>query len=81
MREIAFAERTVQNTLQLLTAIKNRTNFFPAGEFFSSKPEVSSLEYFNKYDPVLASTQNLRDKAVTAKTPYKATVTNIEGVD
>lgn len=48
----------------MLATARHEAYFFPTEEFFSSKPEVGSLEYFNKYDPVLASTQDLRDTAV-----------------
>lgn len=37
---------------------------FISAEYFSTKPEIGNLAYFNKYDPVLASTQALRDRAI-----------------
>jgi hypothetical protein len=37
---------------------------FLSSEYFSTKPEIGNLAYFNKYDPVLASTQSLRTRAI-----------------
>ena len=51
----------------MFATARHEAYFFPTGEFFSSKPEVGPLDYFNKYDPVLASTQDLRDTAVDSE--------------
>lgn len=37
---------------------------FLSAEYFSTKPEIGNIAYFNKYDPVLASTQSLRNRAI-----------------
>jgi hypothetical protein len=51
----------------MFATARHEAYYFPTGEFFSSKPEVGQLDYFNKYDPVLASTQDLRDTAVDSE--------------
>lgn len=51
----------------MFATARHEAYFFPSGEFFSSKSEVGPLDYFNKYDPVLASTQDLRDTAVDSE--------------
>lgn len=38
---------------------------FQIGEFFSSAPEIGPVSYFNKYDPVLASSAASRDNAIS----------------
>ncbi|RBH52921.1 MULTISPECIES: hypothetical protein [Pseudomonas] len=38
---------------------------FLAHEYFSAAPEIGGVDYFNKYDPVLASTQTLRNRAIS----------------
>ncbi|WP_052679260.1 hypothetical protein [Stutzerimonas stutzeri] len=48
----------------MLATARHEAYYFPTGEFFSSKPEVGSFAYFNKYDPMLASTQEHRDRAI-----------------
>lgn len=48
----------------MLATARHEAYHFPTGEFFSSKPEVGSIAYFNKYDPVLAATQEHRDRAL-----------------
>lgn len=37
---------------------------FLSSEYFSAKPEIGNLAYFNKYDPVLAATQEHRTRAI-----------------
>lgn len=48
----------------MFATARHEAYYFPTGEFFSSKPEVGNISYFNKYDPVLATTQAHRDRAV-----------------
>ncbi|MBA1274939.1 hypothetical protein [Stutzerimonas azotifigens] len=48
----------------MLATARHEAYYFPTGEFFSSKPEVGGAAYFNKYDPVLAVTQEHRDRAI-----------------
>lgn len=48
----------------MFATARHEAYYFPTGEFFSSKPEVGPLDYFNKYDPVLANTQVRRNRAV-----------------
>ncbi|WP_395589387.1 hypothetical protein [Pseudomonas sp. TR47] len=44
----------------MLATARHETYQFTTGEYFSEKPEVGRLSYFNKYDPVLAPTAALR---------------------
>jgi predicted chitinase len=37
---------------------------FLSAEYFSTKPEIGNLSYFDKYDPVRAATQDLRHRAI-----------------
>lgn len=37
---------------------------FLSAEYFSTKPEIGNISYFDKYDPVRAPTQNLRNRAI-----------------
>lgn len=48
----------------MFATARHEAYHFLTGEFFSSKPEIGSVAYFNKYDPVLAATQEHRDRAV-----------------
>ncbi|WP_404438175.1 hypothetical protein [Stutzerimonas chloritidismutans] len=48
----------------MFATARHEAYHFPTGEFFSSKPEVGNIAYFNKYDPVLAITQEHRDRAI-----------------
>ncbi|UXV22188.1 hypothetical protein N4P55_12780 [Pseudomonas fluorescens] len=47
----------------MLATVRHEAYYFPAGEFFSEEPEVGNAAYFNKYDPVLASTPEHRTRA------------------
>ncbi|WP_223458574.1 hypothetical protein [Pseudomonas sp. GL-RE-19] len=47
----------------MLATARHEAYYFPTGEFFSEKPEVGDLSYFNKYDPILASDPIDREKA------------------
>lgn len=48
----------------MFATARHEAYYFPTGEFFSSKPEVGNIAYFNKYDPFLADTQVRRDAAI-----------------
>lgn len=48
----------------MLATARHETYHFPTGEYFSEQPEVGGVSYFNKYDPVLAATQELKDRAI-----------------
>lgn len=48
----------------MLATTRHETYHFTSGEYFSEKPEVGSVSYFNKYDPILASEKNKRDTAM-----------------
>ncbi|EPM1746857.1 hypothetical protein L9Y59_001189 [Klebsiella variicola] len=48
----------------MLATARHETYYFPTSEYFSEQPEVGGMSYFNKYDPVLAATQELKDKAI-----------------
>ncbi|WP_339436420.1 hypothetical protein [Pseudomonas sp. EL_65y_Pfl1_R32] len=48
----------------MLATVRHEAYYFPMGEYFSERPEVGEPSYFNRYDPVLASTQKRR---ITAK--------------
>ncbi|MHA6235807.1 hypothetical protein [Pseudomonas fluorescens group sp. PF-69] len=47
----------------MLATVRHETYYYPTGEFFSEKPEIGELSYFNKYDPILAPTEKLRMRA------------------
>ena len=44
---------------------------FLSAEYFSAKPEIGNLAYFNKYDPVLAETPEHRARAITNENTEK----------
>ncbi|WP_323101218.1 hypothetical protein [Klebsiella variicola] len=48
----------------MLATARHETYYFSTSEYFSEQPEVGGMSYFNKYDPVLAATQELKDKAI-----------------
>ncbi len=48
----------------MLATVRHEAYYFPRGEYFSDRPEVGDLSYFNRYDPVRASTEKRR---LTAK--------------
>lgn len=48
----------------LATARHESYQWLPASEYFSPKPEYGPVSYFNKYDPILASTEDLRQTAI-----------------
>jgi hypothetical protein len=48
----------------MLATTRHETYQFPTGEYFSEKSEVGPVSYFDQYDPVLASTAALRQRAI-----------------
>lgn len=48
----------------MLATARHETYHYTTAEFFSEKPEIGGVSYFNKYDPVLAGTQKRKDRAV-----------------
>lgn len=49
----------------MLATARHETYHFTTGEYFSEKPEVGGLNYFNQYDPVLAADQFGKNRAVS----------------
>ncbi|WXL25718.1 glycoside hydrolase family 19 protein [Ectopseudomonas mendocina] len=47
----------------MLATTRHETYHYLSGEYFSEKPEIGDYSYFNKYDPVLASTAAHRKRA------------------
>ncbi|WP_392561733.1 hypothetical protein RHO12_11515 [Orbus sturtevantii] len=48
----------------MFATARHEAYHYLTSEFFSKKPEIGSLKYFNKYDPVLANTKALRNRAI-----------------
>lgn len=48
----------------MLATIRHETYHYITAEFFSEKPEIGGVSYFNKYDPVLADTPKRRERAI-----------------
>lgn len=48
----------------MLATARHETYHFPSGEYFSELPEVGAVNYFNKYDPVLAETEAAKNRAL-----------------
>ncbi|WP_395489247.1 hypothetical protein ACG1VR_15390 [Cedecea davisae] len=48
----------------MLATIRHETYHYITAEFFSEKPEIGGVRYFNKYDPVLADTPKRRERAI-----------------
>ncbi|WP_337036104.1 hypothetical protein [Pantoea agglomerans] len=48
----------------MLATIRHETYHYTTAEFFSEKPEIGGVSYFNKYDPVLANTPKRRERAI-----------------
>ncbi|MCK7318559.1 hypothetical protein L8P35_17920 [Enterobacter cloacae] len=48
----------------MLATIRHETYHYTTAEFFSEKPEIGGVSYFNKYDPVLADTPRRRERAI-----------------
>ncbi|MGY3942911.1 hypothetical protein [Aeromonas tecta] len=47
----------------MLATARHETYHFTTGEYFSEKPEVGPVSYFDKYDPILADTPARRERA------------------
>ncbi|MNZ36128.1 hypothetical protein D3C78_535410 [compost metagenome] len=58
----SYAANIYQLAYMLATA-RHETYHFPSGEYFSEKPEVGPISYFDKYDPILADTPARRERA------------------
>jgi hypothetical protein len=56
-------QANIYEVAYMLATARHETYQFTTGEYFSEKPEVGRISYFDKYDPVLASTAALRDIA------------------
>ncbi|MDQ0549399.1 hypothetical protein ACKVM9_003860 [Pantoea agglomerans] len=48
----------------MLATIRHETYHYTTAEFFSEKPEIGGVSYFNKYDPVLANIPKRRERAI-----------------
>ncbi|NMY88133.1 hypothetical protein [Pseudomonas oryzihabitans] len=48
----------------MLATARHETYHYLSQEFFSKKPEIGELSYFDKYDPILANTAQLRRRAI-----------------
>ncbi|MGV2878724.1 hypothetical protein [Pantoea vagans] len=48
----------------MLATIRHETYHYTTAEFFSEKPEIGGVSYFNRYDPVLADTPKRRERAI-----------------
>lgn len=48
----------------MLATARHETYDYLKSEFVSQRPEIGSLQYFNKYDPMLASTEKLKKRAI-----------------
>ena len=48
----------------MLATIRHETYHYTTAEFFSEKPEIGGVSYFNKYDPMLADTPKRRERAI-----------------
>ncbi len=47
----------------MLATVRYETYHYTTGEYFSEKPEIGSVSYFDKYDPVLAEKQAWKNRA------------------
>lgn len=47
----------------MLATARHEAYHFLTGEYFSERPEVGNVSYFDKYDPVLADTERRRARA------------------
>ncbi|WP_162200242.1 hypothetical protein [Citrobacter amalonaticus] len=63
-RDIKDYKPNLYKLAYMLATARHESYDFTAGEYFSEGAEIGSVSYFNKYDPVLANTQNKRDKAI-----------------
>lgn len=49
----------------MLATARHESWHFLSREYFSDKPEIGSISYFDKYDPILANTHELRERAIS----------------
>ncbi|VVO40422.1 hypothetical protein PS691_05687 [Pseudomonas fluorescens] len=61
--ESSLQKANLYEVSYMLATARHETYYYPDAEFFSEKPEVGKLSYFNKYDPVLASDPEGRETA------------------
>nr|WP_180204623.1 hypothetical protein [Pseudomonas sp. SbOxS1]NYU04614.1 hypothetical protein [Pseudomonas sp. SbOxS1] len=61
--ELAPQGTNIYEVSYMLATVRHEAYHFTTREFFSEKPEVGSYSYFNKYDPVLAQSADLRERA------------------
>ena len=54
----------IHEVAYMLATARHETYHYLSQEFFSKKPEIGNLSYFNKYDPILAETAQLRSRAL-----------------
>ncbi|BAP77200.1 hypothetical protein MT1_0024 [Pseudomonas sp. MT-1] len=67
INEYYYANPEKANLFELaymFATARHEAYYFPSGEFFSSNPEVGAIPYFNKYDPLLATTHEHRIRAI-----------------
>lgn len=55
---------TIYELSYMFATARHEAYHFTTGEYFSAEPEVGQMSYFNKYDPVLASSDELRRTAI-----------------
>ena len=55
---------TVYELSYMLATARHEAYHFTTREYFSAKPEIGNASYFDKYDPVLASSDQLRQTAI-----------------
>lgn len=58
--KLSSQQTNIYEVSYMLATARHEAYYFLTGEFFSEKPEVGPVSYFNKYDPVLAPTSELR---------------------
>jgi hypothetical protein len=56
---------TVYELSYMFATARVEAYHFTTQDYYSALPEIGNLDYFNKYDPVLAATQALRNRAVS----------------
>ncbi|WP_321864796.1 hypothetical protein [Pseudomonas paraveronii] len=55
---------TIYELSYMLATARHEAYHFTTREYFSAKPEIGNASYFDKYDPVLASSDELRQTAI-----------------
>ena len=64
-------EANLYELAYMLATARHEAWHFLSAEYFSAKPEIGNLAYFNKYDPVLAETPEHRIRAITNENTEK----------